>query len=78
MQHTVEALRELELLRVGELLLGEHQDAVLVHTGTQLGQRVRVVESCKVNCLDLGSEQRMQRTEHDFHGRFVGFDGGLS
>ena len=66
-QHAVEALREGELLGVGERLVAEHEDGVLVHPGADLVQRLAIVNAPQVDRPDLGDEVRVQPAEGQWH-----------
>ena len=52
---------------VGERLVAEHEDRVLVHAGADLGERLGVGHLPQVDGLDLGGERGMERAEPEGH-----------
>jgi hypothetical protein len=66
-QNTVEALRECKLLLVGKGLVAEHKDGVLVHPGTDLVQRLAIIDAPEIDRAHLGNERRMQLAEGQGH-----------
>ena len=68
-QLAVEALGERELLVVGERLIVEDQDGVLVHPRPDLGERLGIVDLAEVDRAHLGDEVRVELAEGQGHGR---------
>ena len=66
-QLAVEALREGDLLVVGEGLVAKNQHGVLVHAGPDLGERLRIVHPPEIDRADLGGEVRMKLLEGQWH-----------
>ena len=68
MQGAVEALRERELLGIVEGLVAEDQHRIPVHAGTQLLERVPVMDLAQIDRADLGREVGGELAESDGHG----------
>ncbi len=66
MQRAVEALGEVELFLVGEPLVAEHQDGILVHAGADRLERVAVMDLAQVDGARFAGEHR--REGRDGHG----------
>src|SRR5216684_265591 len=64
---TVEALREIELLGVGEWLIAEDEHGVLVHPLADLAERFAIMDRAKVDRTDLGDEARVEPLELQRH-----------
>jgi hypothetical protein len=62
-QLPVEALREGELLLVGEALLAEHEYRVFVHRGADFVERSAVVGLAQVDAFGLGGEEGVKAAE---------------
>lgn len=67
-QCTIEALRERKLLIIGERLVAEHEDCVLVHPGPDLVERPAIGDSAQIDRAHLGGEMRMKLAERQGHG----------
>jgi hypothetical protein len=65
---TVEFLREGELLVVGERLIAEDEHGVFVHPGSDLGERLAVVNLAKIDRAHLGDEMLVKPSECQSHG----------
>jgi len=63
----VQALREGELLVVGEWLIAEHEDGVLVHPRADLGQHLGIVDPAKIDGAHLGHEARVKLAKCQCH-----------
>src|SRR4029079_8145872 len=69
-QLAVEALRERDLLGVGELLVVEDEHGVLVHSGADRGERPFVERLAQRDRARFAEEARMQAAKRDRrHGR---------
>src|SRR3989449_9649654 len=66
-QRAVEALREREVLVVGERLVAEDADGVLVHAGADRRQRLGIVHPAQLDRARLTDEVRMQLLERQAH-----------
>src|SRR5712664_2787137 len=66
-QCTIEALRERELLVVGERLVAEHEHRVLVHPGPDPVQRAAIGDAAQIDRGHLGGEVRVKLAERQGH-----------
>ena len=78
MQRAVEALGEVELLLVGEILVAEHQHRVLVHAGADRLERRAVVHLAKIDRPHFAGEDGRERRDGDGHGGSLGGTGRSS
>ena len=64
----IEPLRERELRVVGELLIAEYEDGVLIHPRPDLGERLAIVNPGKIDRAHLGGEVLVKLSECEGHG----------
>ena len=68
MKLAVKALGELELVRVGEVLVAEDEHRVLVHAGADRLEGRRIARFSQVEARNFGREYRVYLVEPEDHG----------
>src|SRR5262249_5673565 len=67
MELAIQALSELELLFVGERLIAEHEERVLVHSASDLLEGCTILDPTKVDWTYLGDKERVKLCEVQRH-----------
>src|SRR5262249_2120910 len=69
-QRAVEPLGEVELLGIGEGLVAENEDGMLVHPGSDARQRLAIPHVPEIDRADLGREVSVELPEGQIHVAF--------